>query len=198
MSLTPEELQHIKNVENDNKTLQKIIEGMEMIYGNMHEKTNDEVDVNKIVFQKFIKLLDDHEKEWFAHAIVGVVCADGKITPNEITYLKYLLAFIEDKAMLNRIMSFIQRKEKPKLEILKTSRTKASQLIMYLASVVITDDRLTREEVDYFRYVGSRLGFDPIFSTELIKWGQEFIKLNQLKNKLIKLSLDMTPVYKHV
>ena len=199
MTLTKEEFEHIKRIEDENKTLKKIMEGLEIAYGSIVDdlESAEEPQPEELIFKQFISTLSDEEKKWLSFSIVGVVCADGKITSSELSHLRYVLAFL-DKKYLNEIMVFIKRKELPKLDVLKTNRKKSSQILMYLASIVITDDMLVKEEVDYFKYLGGKLGFDPAFSTELMKWGKEFIMVNRLKRKLLKIAEDTPPVYQTV
>lgn len=143
----------------------------------------------------FIKSLPNVAKKWAANAVAGIISADGIITEKETELLREVISFLENIQDINEIIATVKNRQKPELKVLKTDRKTASKLLMTLAMVALTDDNLTGAEAEYFRYIGNRLGFDRNFSEEIIKWGQDYIVLNNRKKSLMKKAEELSPVY---
>ena len=198
MPLTSNELEYIQQIEEENIILKKIIEGLEIAYGSIipdEPKEEEEIDFEMLVYQHFIKNLNAKEVEWVSLGIIGIICADKKITESEICHLRRILAFIDNQELIQNIMKWVHAKKAPIVPILKTTRSRSAKILLYLASVAMIDDQLHRNEVSYFKYLGGKLGYEPSFSTVLINWSIEFIKLTKKKHQIIKLAESQHPMY---
>ena len=143
----------------------------------------------------FISLLPKAAQVWSAKAIAGIIVADGVVTNAELAVLRESIGFLEDVDSINDIVSKVKDREKPKLEVLKTDRVTATKILMSLALVALTDDKLTSAETDYFKYIAGKLGFEEGIAKATINWGREFIALNKKKQKIIQMGEESTPVY---
>ena len=68
-----------------------------------------------------------------------------------------------------------------------------NRIFLQLSMLAVTDDKLVKSEVDYFIYIGKKLGFPPSFSKEVIDFGTEYIAMNKKKKRLI-IDLLETPL----
>ena len=143
----------------------------------------------------FISHLPKAAQLWSAKAIAGIIVADGVVTNAELGVLRESIGFLEDVDSINDIVTMVKDREKPKLEVLKTDRSTATKILMSLALVALTDDKLSSAETDYFKYIAGKLGFEGGIAKATIAWGREFIALNKKKQSLIKMGEESTPVY---
>ncbi len=144
---------------------------------------------------RFISHLPKVAQLWSAKAIAGIIVADGVVTNAELAVLRESIGFLEDVDSINDIVSMVKDREKPKLEVLKTDRSTATKILMSLALVALTDDKLSAAEINYFKYIAGKLGFEGGIAKATINWGREFIALNKKKQSIIKMGKESTPVY---
>ncbi len=143
----------------------------------------------------FISHLPKAAQYWSAKAIAGIIVADGVVTNAELSVLRESISFLEDVESINEIVSMVKNREKPKLEVLKTDRAIATKILMSLALVALTDDKITNAETEYFKYIAGKLGFEHGIAKSTMNWGREFVALNKKKQLIIKTSEESTPVY---
>lgn len=143
----------------------------------------------------FISHLPKQAQLWSAKAIAGLIVADGVVSNAELAVLRESIGFLQDVESINEIVSKVKEREKPKLEVLKTDRATATKILMALALVALTDNKLSSAETDYFKYIAGRLGFEEGIAKAIMNWGREFIALNKKKQALIKMGEQSTPVY---
>jgi hypothetical protein len=143
----------------------------------------------------FISHLPKAAQHWSAKAIAGIIVADGVVTNAELGVLRESIGFLEDVDSINNIVSMVKDREKPKLEVLKTDRSTATKILISLALVALTDDKLSVAETDYFKYIAGKLGFEEGIAKVTIAWGKEFIALNKRKQSIMKMGEESTPVY---
>lgn len=143
----------------------------------------------------FINQLPKSAQLWSAKAIAGIIVADGVVTNAELAVLRESISFLDDVDHINSIVTMVKDREKPKLEVLKTDRSTATKILMSLALVSLTDDKLSAAETDYFKYIAGKLGFEEGIARATIAWGREFIALNKKKQNIIRMAEQSTPVY---
>ncbi|MDH5560298.1 MAG: TerB family tellurite resistance protein [Deltaproteobacteria bacterium] len=143
----------------------------------------------------FIKTLPEPIKIWSAKAISGIIVADGKVTDAELSILRESISFLDDGDMVNEIVEMVKDRQKPQLEVLKTDRKTASNILMALAVVTLTDDKLSPQEIQYFNYIAAKLGFETGFAKLVINWGREFILLNKRKKEILNKGEKTRPIY---
>ncbi|MBU2514026.1 hypothetical protein KJ966_22045 [bacterium] len=143
----------------------------------------------------FISHLPNAAQYWSAKAIAGIIVADGVVTNAELSILRESISFLEDVESINEIVSMVKDREKPKLEVLKTDRGIATKILMSLALVALTDEKITNAETEYFNYIAGKLGFEHGIAKATMNWGREFIALNKKKLSIMKQAEESTPVY---
>ncbi len=121
--------------------------------------------------------------------------ADGVVTNAELSVLRESISFLEDTEIINEIVEMVKIREKPKLQVLKTDRVTATKILISLAIVAFTDNKLNANEIDYFNYIAGKMGFEKSLAKKAMSWGREFIELDKKKHELIKTGKDSTPVY---
>lgn len=135
---------------------------------------------------KLVESLPKPVKIWFANALVGMITADGVVTEAEMEYVKDMLVFMDDVDSMNRVLEMVKLIEKPELEPLEASPKIAARILMHLAAIAITDDKLDESEIEYFKYVGDRMGFESEFCVEVIHWGMDCMELNKRQKLLLQ------------
>jgi len=143
----------------------------------------------------FIKSLPEAAKIWSAKAVAGIIVADGMVTNAELVVLRESIGFLENTEIINEIIEMVKLRERPKLEVLKTDRGTATKILMSLALVALTDNKLSPKEVEFFNYIAGKLGFEKNIAKMAIEWGREFIELDKKKNEIIKKGECSTPVF---
>jgi hypothetical protein len=143
----------------------------------------------------FIHNLPDIAKVWSAKAIAGIIVADGVVTNAELAILRESIGFLDNPETINELVEMVKIRERPKLEVLKTDRSIAIKILISLALVALTDNKLSPKEVEYFNYIAGKLGFEKAIARLAIEWGREFTELDKKKNELIKKGEASSPVF---
>ncbi len=143
----------------------------------------------------FINILPEIAKIWSAKAIAGIIVADGVVTNAELSILRESISFLEDSEIINEIVEMVKIREKPKLQVLKTDRGTATKILISLAIVALTDNKLNANEIEYFNYIAGKMGFEKSMAKTIIAWGREFIELDKKKQQIIKKGKESKPVY---
>lgn len=143
----------------------------------------------------FISHLPKAAQVWSAKAIAGLIVADGMVTNAELGVLRESIGFLEDVESINEIVGMVKDRIKPKLEVLKTDRVIATKILMSLALVALTDDKISQAEAEFFTYIAGKLGFESGIAKAVMNWGREFIALNKKKQNIIKMGEESSPVY---
>lgn len=131
----------------------------------------------------FIDHLPEAAKIWSAKAIAGIIVADGVVTNAELSILRESISFLEDTEIINEIVEMVKIREKPKLQVLKTDRATAAKILISLAVVALTDDKLNALEVAYFNYIAGKMGFEKKMARAAMDWSREFMALDKKKGR---------------
>jgi hypothetical protein len=143
----------------------------------------------------FISHLPKAAQIWSAKAIAGIIVADGVVTNAELVVLRESISFLEDMGAINEIVTMVKNREKPTLGVLKTDRVIATKILMSLAVVTFTDDKISQAETEYFNFIAGKLGFEHGIAKAVMNWGREFIALNKRKQNIIKKAEESKPIY---
>ena len=122
---------------------------------------------------------------WFAYAVAGVIVADGVVTETELGFLRETINFLDNVDDINQVVGVVKAKERPVLQKINTDSHTAAMILIHLAEIAITDGKLDDSEVDFFKYVGTKLGFESTYSEEIIEWGKENLRANKHKKNLL-------------
>ncbi len=120
-----------------------------------------------------IQSMSRDEKRWFAHAIAGMICADGAVDASELAYLKEAVGFLEDEAEINALVKTVKSKQMPHIEPIRMDNQLAFVLLKHLAGLSITDGKLTNSEVKYFKKLGGLLGFPENILQKIISTARQ-------------------------
>ncbi|MBU2645457.1 hypothetical protein KKI24_12190 [bacterium] len=143
----------------------------------------------------FISNLPEIAKVWSAKAIAGIIVADEVVTNAELSILRESISFLEDAAVINGIVEMVKIREKPKLQVLKTDRATATKILISLAIVALTDDKLNANEIEYFNYIAGKMGFEKNMAKTVLAWSREFNELDRKKQQIIQKGMASKPVY---
>lgn len=143
----------------------------------------------------FIDRLPKVAKIWSAKAIAGIIVADGVVTNAELALLRESINFLDDADTINELIEMVKLREKPKLEVLKTDRSTATKILISLALVSFTDNKISQNEIEYFNYIAGKLGFEKDIARLAMNWSREYTELDKKKNAIIKKGEASIPVY---
>ena len=133
-----------------------------------------------------IEKLSAEMKSWFANAIVGMISADGAVTDNEVSFLREAIDFLDNINDINRIVEMVKQRESPPLQNTKVDTKIARAMLFYIADVAVIDGSLSQREVDYFKYVGNKVGIDENYSLKVIGWAKDNYKLKKRKQEMLR------------
>ncbi len=136
--------------------------------------------------KSLVESLPPEVKAWCARAVAGMIVADGNVTDSEIEFLKETISFLEDIQVIHEIVDFVKRKDKMVLQVLRAEPKAAAHILMYVASLAMSDSKLDDAEVEYFNYVGRKLGFGTEYSAEIMTWSRDYHRMIQKQKSLIK------------
>lgn len=145
--------------------------------------------------ESFIEDLSSEEKKWLTHAIIGMINVDRVIKDSEMRVLHEILGFMESTE-IEGVAEMIRTKSVPNLEALTTiNRNIAAQMLFYIGTTSIIDDKISKSEVEYFKYVGKRLGFDSRFCLEIVQVLYKILEAKKEYDKMMTLASKMQPFF---
>jgi hypothetical protein len=96
------------------------------------------------------------------------------------------LGFIGEKQTVMAMVDIVKQKKIPPLTSLKdASREEAFKIFLFLGKLALSDARLTIDEIDFLRQIGSRLGFSKLVCEKLnhiMMQARNMIRENQDEN----------------
>lgn len=133
-----------------------------------------------------IEKIPRETKIWFANAIVGMISADGAVTDDEVTFLREAIDFLDHVDDINRVVEMVKRRESPPLQNMNIDTTIARAMLFFIADIAVTDGSLSQREVNYFKYIGNKVGVDDSFSLKIISWAKDSYKIKRRKAELLR------------
>lgn len=138
---------------------------------------------------EFLESLIEEEKKWLSSAIIGMICANGEIDESESRFVQIALDLIDTIDSVKNISDIIYEGKKHVLStILVADRSRAYEMMSIVASVAISDGRLSKSEERYLLECGAEIGFDEDFSLEISKVSYEKLKVIAMEKKLVELA----------
>ncbi len=125
-------------------------------------------------------------KTWFANAIVGMISADGAVTDDEVSFLREAIDFMDNVDDINRIVEMVKNRETPPLQNTNVDMPIARAMLFYIADIAVIDGSLSQREVDYFKYIGKKIGIDDSYSLKIIGWAKDNYKIKKRKADLLR------------
>ena len=125
-----------------------------------------------------IAAMNDHQREWFATAMVSMVLADGNVTQGEAQSLMQSIAFIRNPQLVESLKKFIAYQTVPNLTAFVGWEDKPKNralMLLDLMHVAIADRDFSPKERDQFHFIGKLLGFPRTKVEELITLGTHAI-----------------------
>ena len=130
-------------------------------------------------FNTPISKMDDHQKEWFATAIVSMILADGNVTREESESLMRSIGFVRNEVLVETLKKYIAYQTMPNLTAFrgweKNLKNRAI-MMLDLMQVAISDRDFSPKEREHFIHIGNILGFPRSKVEELISMGNHAIE----------------------
>ncbi len=140
--------------------------------------------------------LNEDAKRWLANAIAGMITADKSIVQTEVEYLRQAIGFLDNREEANTLMEMVKQKKQPNLHVLRgVERTLAVKILMSLAEVTVTDDKLTKSEVEFFVYAAKKLGFTSAFAQKVMKWAYSYLEAKRHRDSLLLEAESTLPTF---
>jgi uncharacterized tellurite resistance protein B-like protein len=125
-------------------------------------------------------------KFWFANAIVGMISADGAVTDDEVGFLREAIDFLDNVEDINRIVEMVKKRETPPLQNTNVDILIARSMLFYIADIAVIDGSLSQREVNYFKYIGNKVGIDDTYSLKVIGWAKDNYNIKKRKQELLR------------
>jgi hypothetical protein len=131
---------------------------------------------------------EEDVKVWIAHAICGMVCADGVVDDIELDFLKRTLGFIGQRDIVLDLVSRVQKKEVIELIQLRgLERDSAYRIFLFLGQLALSDAELTDGEILYLDHIGKQMGFPSEVCHLMTKAMMSGKKLLKAEEKIIRI-----------
>jgi len=120
--------------------------------------------------------MNDHQREWFATAMVSMVLADGNVTQGEAQSLMQSIAFVRNAQLVETLKKYIAYQTVPNLTAFVGWEDKLKNralMMLDLMDVAIADRDFSPKERDQFLLIGKVLGFPRPKVEELIAMGEK-------------------------
>lgn len=82
-------------------------------------------------------------------------------------------------------MEVVKKRESPPLQNTNIDSLIARAMLFFIADIAVTDGSLSQKEVNYFKYIGNKIGIDDAFSMKIISWARDNYKLKKRKSELL-------------
>jgi uncharacterized tellurite resistance protein B-like protein len=125
-------------------------------------------------FRAPVETMNDHQREWFAVAMVAMVLADGNITQGEAQTLMRSLSFVRNAQLVESLKKYIAYQTVPTLTAFVGWENKLKNralMMLDLMDVAIADRDFSPKEREQFLVIGKLLGFPRQKVEELIALG---------------------------
>ena len=127
-----------------------------------------------VKFRAPVDAMNDHQREWFAMAMVAMVMADGNVTQGETQTLIQSLSFIKNHTLVESLKKYIAYQTVPNLTAFAGWENKLKNralMMLDLMEVAIADRDFSPKEREQFLLIGKLLGFPRPKVEELIAMG---------------------------
>jgi uncharacterized tellurite resistance protein B-like protein len=127
-------------------------------------------------FRAPVEQMNDHQREWFATAIVSMVMADGTVTQGEAQSLMQSLSFIRNAQLVDALKKYVAYQTTPTLTAFAGWENKIKNralMMLDLMEVAIADRDFSPKEREQFLYIGKLLGFPRQKVEELVSMGTQ-------------------------
>ena len=136
--------------------------------------------------EEFLKSLNKEEKRWLSNSVIGMICADKEIDESEVHFIQLAIDLLDCNKRVQNVSDIIfNEKELVLKKIIVNDRSKAYEMLSIMASVAISDGRLSKSEERFLVQCGEMIGFDKEFSLEISRVSYEKLKVLAMEKKLI-------------
>ncbi|MDH5751752.1 MAG: hypothetical protein OEZ59_04975 [Deltaproteobacteria bacterium] len=130
-------------------------------------------------FRTPIHLMNEHQREWFATAIISIVVADGNVTREEAESIMRSIAFVKNEKLVETLKKYIQYRTVPTMTAFvgwEKEIKKRACMMLDLMEIAISDRELSPKEKEHFFFIGKLLGFPAPKVEELIAYGSKSLE----------------------
>ncbi|CAM2010965.1 tellurite resistance TerB family protein [Acanthopleuribacter pedis] len=142
--------------------------------------------------ESFVNELSGRQKRWFAHAIGGMISADGKVAEGEKEYLREAISFLDDTKDVTDILHEVDKGDLPELKPLAVGRELGFHMLSTLVVIANADRELSQSEQDYLRKIGTLLEFPADFVEDVVKWAQTLVKAAAEEHRLAQRAMSLS------
>ena len=124
-----------------------------------------------------VKTMTEHQKEWFATAMVAMVLADGNVSAGEVQSLLRSIGFVKAPETVERLKKHVQFQTAPPISIFpgwEDEMKKKAIMLLDLMEVAISDRDFSPPEKVKFYEIGRLLGFKKGKIDQLVEAGDRF------------------------
>jgi len=80
----------------------------------------------------------------------------------------------------------VKRRESPPLQNMNIEKKIARTMLFYIADIAVTDGSLSQREINYFKYIGNKVGIDDSYTLRVIGWAKDDYKIKKRKQELLR------------
>lgn len=142
--------------------------------------------------ESFVNDLSGRQKRWFAHAIGGMISADGKVAEAEKEYLREAVSFLDDTKDVTDILHEVDSGDLPELKPLAVGRELGFQMLSTLVVIANADRELSESEQNYLRKIGTLLEFPSDFVEDVVKWAQTLVTAAAEEHRLAQVAMSLS------
>ena len=117
---------------------------------------------------ELINTMSSDEKRWFAHAMIGMVYADGSVDLTELEHLKAVVGMLASEGEINEMVHAARQKTLTQPRV-KVDQKVAFTILKQLARLSISDGKLSPSEIKFFKALGLSVKFPPSVIEKVIE-----------------------------
>ncbi len=126
------------------------------------------------VSDSFIQSLSGENLSWFIDAIQGMILADRRVDEEELSFLRKVIASLSDKEQAERLVAMIRERKPADLPYAgQMDRGVAFDILTVLVKVALVNGKLSTVEAAFFKLACRRLGYDNVFTKDMLVWAQK-------------------------
>ncbi|MGK5093666.1 TerB family tellurite resistance protein [Deltaproteobacteria bacterium TL4] len=141
----------------------------------------------KTIDPELIGTLSSEEKVWMAQAIANMIVADGVVVEAEIQFFTDIISFLDRKEDVLRLVEVVKRRKQVELPKLEMRRKNAIHMVMNLAVIAISDNKLRQSEAQVLRTITNQLNLPPTVSEKVLRWASDLLALRKKEQEIMDL-----------
>ena len=130
--------------------------------------------------------LKNDQIEWYTLLLIKMVLVDGRISPNEINYVKTALNKVGDSAIKQKLINHLEEKDEPGLlQPPGIPKDTLATIYMELIHIALSDQEIHSDERQLLINIARLFDFYPKYTKECLQWADDGISIRALQEKII-------------